>query len=118
MPPDLKQFADLLRQFASDRDWEQFHAPKNLAAALVVEAGELLEHFQWMPEEESRRLSPEKREAVASEVADVFLYLVRFADMLEIDIADAATRKLERNAERYPVDVARGSSKKYGGTGS
>lgn len=118
MNPDIDDFAARLREFARERDWEQFHAPKNLASALVVEAGELLEHFQWMPEEQSRQLGPEKKQAVEEEVADVFLYLVRFADVLDIDIAQAALRKLERNAARYPVALARGSSRKAGEPGS
>jgi NTP pyrophosphatase (non-canonical NTP hydrolase) len=118
MNPDIDDFAARLREFARERDWEQFHAPKNLASALVVEAGELLEHFQWMPEEQSRQLGPEKKQAVEEEVADVFLYLVRFADVLDIDIAQAALRKLERNAARYPVALARGSSRKAGELGS
>jgi NTP pyrophosphatase (non-canonical NTP hydrolase) len=118
MNPDLKDFAVRLRQFARERDWDQFHAPKNLASALVVEAGELLEHFQWMPEEQSRQLSAEKKQAVEEEVADVFLYLVRFADVLEIDIAQAALRKLQSNAARYPVSLAKGSSRKAGELGS
>jgi NTP pyrophosphatase (non-canonical NTP hydrolase) len=102
-----------LEQFAKDRDWQQFHSPKNLASALVVEAGELLEHFQWLTEEQSRALSPEKRDAVGAEVADVLLYLIQLAGTLGIDPIAAAQAKLELNVQKYPVDLARGSSKKY-----
>jgi NTP pyrophosphatase (non-canonical NTP hydrolase) len=102
-----------LEQFAKDRDWQQFHSPKNLASALVVEAGELLEHFQWLTEEQSRALSPEKRDAVGAEVEDVLLYLIQLANALGIDPIAAAQAKLRLNAQKYPVDLARGSSKKY-----
>jgi dCTP diphosphatase len=102
-----------LDQFARDRHWQQFHSPKNLASALVVEAGELLEHFQWLTEEQSRALSPEKRDAVGAEVADVLLYLIQLAAALGIDPIAAAQAKLKLNAQKYPVDLARGSSKKY-----
>jgi NTP pyrophosphatase (non-canonical NTP hydrolase) len=109
----LVELRAALRQFAADRDWDAFHSPKNLAAALTVEAAELLEHFQWLGEQESRSLDAAKREAVGEELADVLLYLVRIADKLEIDLASAARRKLARNAEKYPVDKARGSHRKY-----
>lgn len=118
MSPDLQDLSSRLKQFAQERDWTQFHAPKNLAAALVVEAGELLEHFQWMPEQESRELPPEKIERVSEEVADVFLYLLQLSDALGIDLVAAARAKLERNATRYPVNLAKGSSRKYSELGS
>ncbi len=102
-----------LVKFASDRDWQQFHSPKNLASALVVEAGELLEHFQWMNEQDSRALAPEKRDAVASELADVLLYLIQLSTALGIDPITAAQSKLGLNELRYPVDRSRGSNKKY-----
>ena len=106
---DLKQ---RLREFARERDWEQFHSPKNLAMALIVEAGELVEHFQWLTEAQSQALDPDKREQVARELADVFIYLVRLADRLDIDLMDAAQRKMVLNAQRYPADKVRGSAKK------
>ena len=112
-PDSLQHLAAALDQFARDRDWLQFHSPKNLASALVVEAGELLEHFMWMPEAESRTLTPEKREAVGAEVADVLLYLVQLARALDIDPIAAARAKMQRNAVRYPADRARGNSRKY-----
>lgn len=100
-------------RFAKDRDWQQFHSPKNLASALVVEAGELLEHFQWLTEAQSHALSPEKRDAVGAEIADVLLYLIQLANAVGIDPIAAAQAKLAVNAQKYPVDLARGSSKKY-----
>jgi dCTP diphosphatase len=102
-----------LRRFAAERDWDQFHSPKNLAAALAVEAAELLEPFQWLTEEQSRHLDAEQLAAVRDEVADVLLYLIRLADELDIDLDAAARDKLVHNALRYPVAKARGSSKKY-----
>ena len=104
---------DALREFAAARDWNQFHSPKNLAMALSAEAGELLEVFQWLTEAQSRRLVPEAQAAASEEIADVLLYLIRLADELGIDILDAARRKLAKNAQKYPVDKARGNARKY-----
>lgn len=109
----LAELTAELRRFAKERDWDQFHSPKNLAAALSVEAGELLEHFQWLTEQQSRELPPDKREAIALELADVLLYLLRLSDQLGIDLTDAARRKIKINAGKYPADRARGSHKKY-----
>ncbi|NRF66957.1 nucleotide pyrophosphohydrolase [Aquincola sp. S2] len=113
MADSLHDLAQELSQFASDRDWAQFHSPKNLASALVVEAAELLEHFQWLTEAQSRELSPEKRDAVSQELADVLLYLIQLSSALDIDPIAAAQAKLKVNELKYPVDRARGSSKKY-----
>ena len=113
MAEDVKALIGALRSFARERDWEQFHAPKNLAAALSVEAAELLEHFQWLTEEQSRQLPDEKKRAVAQELADVFLYLLQLSDKLDVDLFKAAWSKLEANAAKYPVERAKGSSKKY-----
>lgn len=113
MTDSLQHLAQQLDCFAQDRDWQPFHSPKNLASALVVEAGELLEHFQWLTEEQSRTLTPEKRDAVGAEVADVLLYLIQLASALGIDPVAAAQAKLQVNAQKYPADLARGSSKKY-----
>jgi dCTP diphosphatase len=110
---ELESLREALRDFAAERDWDRFHSPKNLAMALSVEAAELLETFQWLTEEQSRRLSPEALAAASDEVADVLLYLVRLSDKLGIDPAAAARRKMLSNAERYPADKARGNSKKY-----
>lgn len=110
---ELIKLRDALRQFAGERDWEQFHSPKNLAAALAVEVSELLEHFQWLTEAESKNLSAESRHAVSLEAADVLLYLIRLSDKLDIDLVAAAKEKILLNAKKYPIDKARGSSKKY-----
>ena len=109
---DLERLRDALRAFAAAREWERFHAPKNLAMALSVEAAELLEVFQWMSEADSRTLAPAARAAASEEIADVLLYLVRLSDVLGIDPIAAAERKMVSNAERYPVDKARGTSRK------
>jgi dCTP diphosphatase len=110
---ELNTLRDELRTFAAEREWDQFHSPKNLAMALSVEASELLEHFQWKSETESAQLTADERQAVAHEAADVLLYLIRIADKLGIDLIDAAKEKMVLNAKKYPVEKARGSSKKY-----
>ncbi len=109
---DLNALIGELREFVRERDWEQFHSPKNLSMALSVEAAELMEHFQWLSREESTNLPPEKKLAVQDEVADVFIYLVRIADVLGIDLLEAAERKLAGNRERYPAEKVRGLAKK------
>src|SRR5688572_18769329 len=113
MTDSLHDLARQLEQFANDRDWQQFHSPKNLASALIVEAAELLEHFQWMSEEASRALTQEKRDEVAGEIADVLLYLIQLANELGVDPVAAAQAKLKLNELKYPVERARGNSKKY-----
>ncbi|HXG97427.1 MAG TPA: nucleotide pyrophosphohydrolase [Gemmatimonadales bacterium] len=112
-PAVLEDLRLALRRFAADRDWDQFHSPKNLAMALSVEAAELLEHFQWLTDAESSALTAEMHAKVSEELADVLLYLVRLADKLDVDLALAASEKLKVNAAKYPADKARGSSKKY-----
>jgi NTP pyrophosphatase (non-canonical NTP hydrolase) len=99
----LAELAIFLRKFAAERDWEQFHSPKNLAMALSVEAAELTEHFQWLTQAQSLALNEGQREAVALEMADVLIYLVRMADRLNIDLLNAARRKVVLNAEKYPA---------------
>ena len=111
--PALQALREAMRRFAAERDWDQFHSPKNLAAALSVEAAELLEHFQWLTEEASRALPEPAKARVAEEMADVLLYLVRLADKLDVDLEAAAVAKIARNAQKYPVDKARGSMRKY-----
>lgn len=113
MNSDLQSLTQSLRDFAQARDWGQFHSPKNLASALSVEAAELLEHFQWMTEAQSRSLDAEKTEQVAAEAADVLLYLLQLCDKLGIDLTAAARAKLLVNGQKYPVALAHGSSKKY-----
>ncbi len=110
---ELHALRDKLRAFAAERDWDQFHTPKNLASALAVEAAELLEHFQWLTAEESGALAPAALAEVRAEVADVLLYLIRISDKLGIDPIAAAHEKITANALKYPVDKARGSAKKY-----
>lgn len=102
-----------LRGFVQERDWEQFHSPKNLAMAMIVEAGELVEHFQWLTEQQSRDIAGAKREQVAQEIADTFIYLLRIADVLGIDLIAAAHAKMDLNAQKYPADRVRGSNAKY-----
>jgi NTP pyrophosphatase (non-canonical NTP hydrolase) len=110
---DLESLRDRLREFSAARDWDQFHSPKNLAMALAGEAAEVLEVFQWLTEEQSRGLDAKAHAAVAEEIADVLLYLVRLADKLGIDPIAAAQAKLAENERKYPADKARGNAKKY-----
>ena len=110
---DLSALQKKLLEFARLRDWEQFHAPKNLVMALSVEASELLEHFQWLSETQSKQLDAEKKHAVSLEMADIFIYLMRLATELEVDILAAVDEKIKINNEKYPADKVRGSSKKY-----
>ncbi len=109
----LAALRDALRRFAADRDWNKFHSPKNLASALAVESAELLEHFQWLTEEESAALDEPARARVSEELADVLLYLIRLADRLDVDLMAAARAKIGRNAEKYPIEKARGVARKY-----
>ena len=110
---NLEDLAARLRAFARERDWEQFHAPKNLAMALAVETAELMEHFQWLTEKQSGELPPEARQLVAAELADVLIYTVRLADRLGVELEPAVEAKILVNAARYPVEKSRGSVKKY-----
>lgn len=112
---DIASIQHELRQFAAERDWEQFHSPKNLAIALAVEASELLERFQWLTEDESRALPdrPADYEAVVEELADVMIYLLRLADRLGVDLDRAVPDKIRKNAAKYPVHLARGNAVKY-----
>lgn len=104
----LVELREALRRFADERDWNQFHSPRNLAAALSVEAAELLEHYQWTDVEADPA-------GVREEIADVLLYLIRLADRLDIDLAAAAREKIELNARKYPVETARGNARKHSG---
>ncbi|MET3052236.1 nucleotide pyrophosphohydrolase [Pseudomonas alkylphenolica] len=112
---DVTQLAEALERFASDRNWAQFHSPKNLVMALSGEVGELNEIFQWMNEDASKDAAraPETAQAVKDELADVLMYLVRLASVLGVDLNAAARQKLQLNGEKYPVEKARNSSKKY-----
>ena len=113
MESPLHVLAHRLREFVAERDWDQFHSPKNLAMALVGEAGELAAEFQWMTEEQSKAPDAAQMERIRAEAADVLNYLVRLADKLDIDLIAAAHDKMDANARRYPADKVRGSSKKY-----
>jgi len=110
-PPDsLEQLRRRLAGFADDRDWGKFHSPKNLSMALIAEAAELVEHFQWLTETQSRALAPEKHAEVRLELADILIYLVRAADQLGIDLVDAANDKIAINEKRYPVEIVKGKA--------
>jgi dCTP diphosphatase len=109
----LEDLKTRLRNFADERDWDQFHAPKNLVMALSVEAAELVEHFQWLSEQQSHELPADKLQEVAYEMADIFIYLMRLSDKLGVDILKAVEEKIAMNAKKYPADKVRGSSKKY-----
>jgi NTP pyrophosphatase (non-canonical NTP hydrolase) len=110
---DFNALRDRLKAFAMERDWEQFHSPKNLAMALIVEAAELLEHFQWLTPEQSEALPPDKYREVELEMADIFIYLMRLCERLEVDLLKVVDEKIKMNEEKYPADKVRGSAKKY-----
>ncbi|HHH13370.1 MAG TPA: nucleotide pyrophosphohydrolase [Thiolapillus brandeum] len=112
MSDSIDQLNERLLRFARERDWEQFHSPKNLAMALAGEAGELLEHFQWLTEEQSENLSADRKDEVAMELADLLIYLVRLSQRLEIDLLDAAWRKIAINEKRYPVEKVKGDARR------
>lgn len=108
----IEQLRQRLEAFARERDWEQFHSPKNLSMALIAEAAELVEHFQWLSQEQSMHLPPDKLEAVRLELADIFIFLIRCADRLGVDLIGAARDKIEINERRYPADKVRGSARR------
>jgi dCTP diphosphatase len=110
---DLVELRAAIRKFRDERDWMQFHSPKNLASSIVIEAAELLEHFQWESLEDSEHKAKQQKEAIAEEIADVAIYLIELADNLGIDLPSAVWVKLAKNAEKYPAKQSRGSSKKY-----
>ncbi|MDA8364276.1 MAG: nucleotide pyrophosphohydrolase [Gammaproteobacteria bacterium] len=108
----LELLVQRLRDFARERDWEQFHSPKNLSMALIVEAAELVEHFQWLTEKQSLQLPADRLAAVEQELADVFIYLIRISDRLGVNLVEAAWRKIEINERKYPADKVRGKAGK------
>ncbi|MGZ3182330.1 MAG: nucleotide pyrophosphohydrolase [Telluria sp.] len=112
-PTTLEDLTALLRAFVAERDWGQFHTPRNLATALSVEAAELLEPFQWRGDESAADLPAEVRQAATEEMADVFAYLLLLADRLQVDLGAALRAKVEANARKYPADQVRGSARKY-----
>ena len=109
----MKHIIARIRAFRDERDWMQFHDPKNLAISIAIEAAELLEHFQWKDKAQSERHAAENKEAVAEEIADVAIYLLELADNLGIDLEKAINEKLDKNAKKYPVEKARGVATKY-----
>jgi len=110
---DLTDLKLRLRQFADERDWDQFHSPKNLSMALIAEAAELIEHFQWLTEEESAQLNDDKLEEVRQEMADIQIYLIRIADKLNVDLLEAVEDKIKINEKKYPAEKVKGQHKKY-----
>ncbi len=112
MSDSIQELNERLLRFARERDWEQFHSPKNLCMALAGETGELLEHFQWLTEEQSMDLDQDKKEAVALEMADIFIYLVRLSERLDINLLDAAWQKIAINEKRYPVEQVKGDARR------
>jgi dCTP diphosphatase len=113
MTDSLNELKARVNAFVEERDWAQFHTPKNLAMAMIVEAAELVEQFQWDTPTDSQNLTPEKREAVSHELADTFVYLLRITEVLKIDLITATNQKIDLNALKYPVEKARGSNAKY-----
>ena len=113
MTETLRELQQRLAVFAAERDWQQFHSPKNLAMALSVEVAELVEQFQWLTEEQSRALDAERYQRVRLELADVFIYLLRIADALDVDLLQAADDKIALNERKYPVERVRGDARKY-----
>ena len=111
-PDSLERLRRRIAEFARARDWEQFHTPKNLSMALIAEAAELVEHFQWLTPEQSQTLDTDKRAAVAEELSDVLIYLIRCADTLGIDLLAAAERKIALNEQRYPAEQVRGDARR------
>lgn len=111
----LQEIKGRVLAFAKERDWEQFHSPKNLSMALAAESGELLEHFLWMESAQSREITknPEKIQKIREELADIVIYAIEFANMTETDLASAIEKKMEKNAQKYPVEKSKGRSEKY-----
>jgi NTP pyrophosphatase (non-canonical NTP hydrolase) len=113
LPSDLQNIRDQIRSFVEERDWDQFHTPKNLAMALSVEAAELLEPFQWMQTGNLAELDNKKLEQIRHEMADVLVYLIRLADKLDVDLSAAFSEKMALNRAKYPADKVRGDARKY-----
>ena len=109
----MKELREKIKEFREERDWDQYHSPKNLAMALMVEVGELAEHFQWLTPEESHNIPPEKLEKIKDEIGDIMIYLANLADKLNIDPVQAAHDKVEKNRSKYPAEKVAGKSLKY-----
>ena len=112
-PTLYDEWRSMVRQFVRERDWDQHHNPKNLAMCMAVEAAEVMEHFQWMPDAQSADLSSEKRRAVSHELADVLMGLIRLADLLDVDMDAAFKEKMALNCAKYPPEKVRGRALKY-----
>lgn len=110
---DLQQLREKIRAFTAERDWAQFHNPKDMAISLALEAGEVLEHFQWKSGAQVEEYIKTHKEEIADEVADVFIYLIEMSELLGIDLIEAANKKLAKNAQKYPIEKSRGNAKKY-----
>ena len=113
MSKELEDIKLRLREFAKERDWDQFHSPKNFSMALIVECAELVEHFQWLTDEQSKNLPADTLEEVSLEMADIMIYLIRIADKLDVDLLAAVDKKIGLNAIKYPVEKSKGIAKKY-----
>ncbi|TXI46794.1 nucleotide pyrophosphohydrolase [Methylophilus sp.] len=113
MTDSIDELRARVNAFVEERDWAQFHSPKNLAMAMIVEAAEVVEHFQWMTESDSRQLDAETKVQVGQELADTFVYLMRIAEVCGIDLIAAANAKIDLNAQKYPVEKCKGSNDKY-----
>ena len=112
-PAVMENLLKIIRQFNEERDWEQYHSPKNLAMALSVEVAEVVEHFQWLNQTQSRSVEPSKKEEIKDEIGDILIYLVNLADKLGIDPIRAALDKIEKNRSKYPVELSKGNALKY-----
>lgn len=110
---ELNELIERINAFAAERDWDQYHSPKNLSMALIVEAAELVEHFQWLTEEQSDTLPQDKLAEIRLELADIFVYLLRMSDRLGVDLVQAAQQKISLNEQKYPAEQVKGSAKKY-----
>ncbi len=113
MSKELNNLKLKLRKFAKERDWDQFHSPKNFSMAMIVECAELVEHFQWLTDEQSKQLPAETLEEVRLEMADIFIYLIRLSDKLDIDLINAANDKIILNEQKYPIGKSKGLATKY-----
>jgi dCTP diphosphatase len=109
----MKNLVDMIIKFTDERDWKKFHSPKNLAISISLEASELLEIFQWMNQDDSYNLSREELNKVKDEIGDIFIYMLNIANKLNLDIIQCAYDKIEKNREKYPTHLSKGSSKKY-----
>ena len=109
----IQELKERMAQFVRERDWEQFHTPKNLSMSIAIEAAELMEHFQWLTVEQSKSLDEDALQDISEELADIVIYSLSLSNFLELDLADAIVRKMEKNIRKYPKEKVRGKSYKY-----